>query len=73
MLAIVPAARARTTIVTVAEPAAGSDPSGQESAAVPVQLPWLAAAETKLTPAGSWSVKVTPVAAAGPPFVTVAV
>src|SRR5262245_43408616 len=31
-------------------------------------VPWLAVAETKVTPAGNWSVRVTPVAASGPVF-----
>jgi hypothetical protein len=38
---------------------------------VPLQLPWLDAAETKVTPAASASVTTTSVAVSGPVFVTV--
>jgi hypothetical protein len=38
-----------------------------------VQLPWLAVAEPNVTPGGSGSVSVTPVAAEGPALLTVTV
>src|SRR3989442_1667601 len=38
-----------------------------------VQVPWLALAETKVTPAGSGSVTVTPVAGDGPLFLATTV
>ncbi len=71
---IVPAASGITVIVTVAEPAAASSPRSQLTVpAAWLQVPWLAVAETKATPAGSASVKLTPVAFEGPWLATVAV
>ncbi len=56
-----------TVIVALAPPA--SVPSEQTIVGWPEQLPWLALTETRVTPAGSWSVTVTPVAVAALPFV----
>src|SRR3990172_78219 len=64
-----------TTIVTVALAPLANPPKlqlivGGEGSG---QLPWLGVADTKLTPAGRVSLTITPVAAAGPLFVTVTV
>jgi len=74
MLAVfvtVPAAVGMTTIVTVALAAFAKVPRLQLTAAV--QVPWLGVAETNVTPVGTASVKVTPVAGDGPLLVTVSV
>jgi hypothetical protein len=71
---IVPPAFGTTWIVIVADPPLESEPSVQET--VPAeneQLPWLAVAETKVTPLGRVSVTVTFVAVDGPALVTVRV
>jgi hypothetical protein len=67
----VPAAVGVTTIVTVALAALARVPRLQLTAAV--QVPWLGVAETNVTPVGTASVKVTPVAGDGPLLVTVRV
>src|SRR5205823_6056323 len=51
-----------TTIATVASAPAARVPRSQVTVVVPPQLPWLACAETKPTPAGSGSDSETPVA-----------
>ena len=48
-------------------------PSAQLTVALPVQLPWLAAADTNTAVAGKLSVTVTPLALPGPLFTTVIV
>ena len=63
-----------TRIVTVALVLAARLPTAQLM--IPpdwLQVPWLGAAERKLTPAGRVSLKATPVAGAGPLLVTVRV
>ena len=67
----VPAAVGLTTIVTVALAVFASVPRLQLTVAV--QVPWLGVAETNVTPVGTVSVKVTPVAGDGPLLVTVSV
>src|SRR5687767_11067190 len=67
----VPAAGAVTTIVIVADAPEASVP--RLHVTVPadwVQAPWLAIAETKVTPAGSGSVTVTKLAVSGPALLT---
>ena len=60
-----------TTIVTVALLPLLSGPKLQTTVADPLQpVPWLTVVETKLTPGGRVSVKVTFVAVSGPLFVT---
>src|SRR5438874_292918 len=61
-----PAAVGLTLIVTVALAPLARLPTAQVNVVVPLHEPWLAEADTKLTPAGSESVSVTPVAADGP-------
>ena len=63
-------ARLVTTSATVAEPPFGTEPMEHTTALVPEQEPWDGVAETKVTPAGSTSVTVTPVAVLGPAFAT---
>jgi len=66
----VPAARgALATMLNVAVAPFASVPRLQLTAVV--QVPWLEVAETRTMPAGSVSVKVTPVAAEGPLLMTV--
>ena len=57
-----------TTTVTVAVAPLASAPIVHVTVAVPLQLPALVDDETKLTPAGSTSVSVTPAASFGPAF-----
>ena len=67
----VPTACGVTLIATVALAVLASVPS--EQVTVPEaceQLPWLGVAETKVTPAGSVSVSVMPVALEGPALLT---
>jgi hypothetical protein len=73
VLTTVPAPVALTTSCTVAVAPAARLPSAQLTGFRPLQPPWLAVAETSVTPAGSGSVTVTPVAAPGPWLVTVIV
>jgi hypothetical protein len=73
---IVPVALgAVTTISTVAVAPLGKMPSLHTTVLVPEQVPVLGVAETNVTPAGSTSVRVTPLVVAGmagiPLFVTV--
>ena len=68
-----PAAVGVTTRVTVALALLLIVPRGQLTVLVPLQLPWPGVAETKLTPAGKVSVKLTPVAVEGPLLVMVRV
>ena len=73
-LVIEPAAVGVSEIVTVAEAALARVP--RLHVTVPPaceQEPWLGVAEMKITPAGSVSVRITPVAVEGPPLVTVTV
>src|SRR6266850_508174 len=67
----VPVAAGLTTMVTVALAALARVPRLQLT--VVVQVPWLGVAETNVTPAGTASVRVTPVAGDGPLLVTVSV
>src|SRR6185437_10696010 len=62
-----------TVIVTVAEAFADSDPRVHTIVELPLQLPWLADAETSVTFPGSWSWKAPDATAAGPWFWIVAV
>src|ERR1700686_3124785 len=73
MLLIVPAVVGLPTMVTVALVLVATAPRLHVTVVVPVQLPWLELAETKLTAAGRASVMVTPVATEGPLLVTVTV
>src|ERR1700712_466121 len=59
------------TTETLSPPA--TVPREQEMVIVPLHEPWLGSAETRVTPAGSPSESITPVASEGPPFVTVRV
>ena len=68
-----PAAVGATTIVTVVLAPLVKSPRLQVTVLVPLQVPWLGVAETKLTPGGKVSVITTPVAASGPLFMTVMV
>lgn len=70
---IVPAALGRTMIFTVESFPAARLPRLHVTVAVPEQLPWLGATETRETVAGSLSVSVTPVAPERPMFLTVTV
>ena len=69
----VPADVGVTAIVTVAFAPLFKLPRLQVTVAVPLQVPWLGIAETKVAPAGSVSVTTTPVAVSGPLLVTVTV
>ena len=62
-----------TTRVTVAVPGLLRVPRLQVTVLVPLHVPWLGVAETKLAPLGSASVTDTSVAAFGPLFVAVIV
>jgi len=69
-----PAAAGWTWIDTVADAPLASVPSAQLIVVEPVQDPWLGVGGAKsCTPAGSASLRVTPVACEGPLFVTVTV
>jgi hypothetical protein len=68
-----PAVVAVATMDAVAEAPTATFPRLQLMVVVPMQVPWLAVAETKVIPAGSGSVKMTPVEDAGPLLVTVIV
>lgn len=70
-LVSVPVTVGFTVIVTVALAPLARLPRVQVTVVVPLQLPWVAEAETKVAVLGSGSVTVTPVAAAGPVLVTV--
>lgn len=69
VLVKLPVAMALATIESVAAAPFAKLPKLQLTAVV--QVPWLGVAETIVKPTGSASVKVTPVAGDGPPFVTV--
>ena len=71
VLVRVPALSGWTTIVIVALAPLASPPRLQLTVVVPEHEPWLGVAETKVRPAGRTSVRVTPVAALGPLFMTV--
>src|SRR5574341_261843 len=58
VLARVPATVAATTIVALALPPTPRSPIPQVRALVPVQVPWLALAEPKVTPLGRGSKRV---------------
>jgi len=73
VLVMLPATVGVTTMVTVALLPLASDPRVQVTVLVPLQAPWLADAETNVTPAGSVSVTVTPEAEDGPLLLTVRV
>jgi len=63
-----------TTMVTVALDPLAIDPRLQVTVpALWVQVPWVGVADTKITPAGNVSVRVTPVAALGPALLTLTV
>jgi len=62
-----------TVKATVAVAGLARVPRLQVTVPVPLHVPWLGVAETKLTPPGSVSVTDTSVAALGPLFVTVMV
>ena len=66
-----PCAVGVTTIVVTAEASAFTVPRAQVIVVVPLQIPWVDVAETKLTPGGSTSVRFTFVAGAGPLLLTV--
>jgi hypothetical protein len=71
VLVMLPAATGLMMMVTVAVAALARVPRLQLTAAV--QVPWLGVAETNVTPVGTASVKVTPVAGDGPLLVTIRV
>jgi hypothetical protein len=73
VLVIRPATAAVAVRVMEAFAPLASVPRLQVTVVVPVQVPWLGVADTKVRPAGSTSVTVTPVEFDGPPFVTVMV
>jgi hypothetical protein len=73
VLLIVPAVVGIPTMVMVALLFEARPPRLHVTVAVPVQLPWVGVAETKLTAAGRESVMMTIVAAEGPLLVTVTV
>lgn len=60
-----------TLMETVTLPALAMSPKLQMIEPVPLQLPWLGVAETKVTFAGKLSPTVTPVASEGPSLITV--
>src|SRR5205807_2369298 len=73
VLVSVPAAVGWTTIVTVALAPLARFPRLHVTVLVPEQLPWPAEADTKVTPLGSVSLTVTPVAPEGPLLMAVSV
>src|SRR5437867_735035 len=78
VLVIVPAAFGVTTMLTVALAAFAREPRVQPTCdsawkMTIAQVPWLGVADTKVAPTGTSSETRTPVAVAGPPFVTVTV
>jgi hypothetical protein len=65
---------ALTTIVTVADPALAIVPRLHVTVPLAcVHVPWVAVADTKVTPEGSVSVTVTPLAPLGPALLTLTV
>ncbi len=68
-----PGAFGVTTIVIVALLDTASVPIEQVIVVVPLHVPALLVAETRVTPGGSVSVRVTPVAVEGPAFPTLIV
>src|SRR5262249_29286123 len=54
-----------TTMSTVAWPLGSSVPRSQRTVVVPAQAPWLGVADSRVTPGGSTSEKVTAPARAG--------
>lgn len=71
VLATGPGAEGSVTASAIeAEPALAIEPSEQVTVVVPLQLPCVGMAETKVVPAGIASVTVTFAAAVGPAFVT---
>jgi hypothetical protein len=70
---ILPARDGRTTISTVADAPFARSPRAHVTVVVPVQLPWLAVVDLALSPDGSVSVTVTPVALPVPWFFRVSV
>ena len=72
VLVIVPVDLGVTTIVTLNTAATGNEPKSHIMVppALP-QVPCVGVAETKVTPGGRVSVMLIPVAAEGPPLVTV--
>src|SRR5262249_32946260 len=68
-----PAAGGRTESRTVAVPPTARLPRLQDSALVPVQVPWVAVADTNVRPPGSVSLTTVPVAIDGPLLVTIRV
>src|SRR5437899_6197783 len=68
-----PAVVALATMDAEAEAPTASVPRLQLMVVVPLQVPWLGVAETRVIPAGSGSVKMTPVEGEGPLCVTVMV
>jgi hypothetical protein len=72
VLVIVPATVGVTTSVTVIVPPLAIPPRLQVTVPLTwLQVPWLGVADTKVTPAGRVSVRVTPVALLGPALLTV--
>ena len=66
-----PGVSAFTAMATAAVAPLANVPNVHVTVLVPAQLPWPAAAETNVTPAGSVSVSVTPVASPAPLLLTV--
>jgi hypothetical protein len=63
-----------TVMVTVADPALAIAPRLQVTVpALWLQVPWVAVADTKITPLGRVSVRVTPLAPLGPALLTLTV
>jgi hypothetical protein len=74
LVIVPPALGAVTVIVTVADPPLAIPPRLHVTVpALWLQVPWVAVADTKPTPAGNVSVKVTPVAPLGPALLTLTV
>jgi len=74
LVIVPPEVGAVTTIVTVALDPLAIDPRLQVTVpALWVQVPWVAVADTKPTPAGKVSVRVTPLAPLGPALLTLTV
>jgi hypothetical protein len=74
LVIVPPALGAITEIVTVADPPLAIVPRLHVTVPLAcVHVPWVAVADTKVTPAGNVSVKVTPLAPLGPALLTLTV
>jgi hypothetical protein len=74
LVMVPPEVGAVTVMVTVADPALAIVPRLHVTVPLAcVHVPWVGVADTNVTPAGSVSVRVTPVAVLGPALLTVTV